>query len=226
MLPHVGCVRIETAHDRVIVVEEITLPRGDWQSGDVDVFVAFGAPGTPVAFDARLVPSAAGDAPAPADDEGEAVGAEPSVRREGGAQVLVGPPRMAGMLVRVKEAQLRRTFARGETTTLRLRSLLPPPAAAPDGARDVVVRVGTAEGAPLTIERIELRPLEARGRTIRAEASLCGAEADVWPLTIDVATGAGRPTATRSTSTKATIAPELAVRHASDDLCIRWWAGR
>jgi hypothetical protein len=223
MLPRVGCVRVEAAHDRVIVTEEITLPRGDWQSGGVDVFVAFGAPGTPVAFDAHLVPPGGGDAAAPADEEGEAVSAEPAVRRDGAAQVLVGPPRMAGMLVRVKEAQLRRAFARGDATTLRLRSLLLPPATAQDGARDVVVRVGTAEGAPLTIERIELRPLDARGRTIRAEASLCGAEADAWPLTVNVATTGRRPGAPPPASPKPTIAPELAVRHASDDLCIRWW---
>jgi hypothetical protein len=218
MLPRIAEVIVEVAHDRVVVVEDVALPRGDWESGGIDLFVAFGAPGTPGAFDARLVSSG------PGADEGEQIAAESAVRRDSSEQPLLGPPLMAGVAVRIKEAQLQRAYARGDAVTLRLRSLLDVPAAANDGARDVVVRLGADEGRPLTLTRVEVRSLETRTTIVRAQASLCGDEADPWPLSVAVA-GKGeapRPRVAGST----TIAPELAVRHPGDDLCVRWWTAR
>ena len=92
------------------------------------------------------------------------------------------------------------------------------PAADPStGARDVVVRLGAVGGLPLTLGRIQVASLEARPWVTRAEASLCGPDAITsWPLTVTL------PGAPR-VSSKPTIAPETAVRHATDDLCIRWW---
>jgi hypothetical protein len=53
----------------------------------------------------------------------------------------------------------------------------------------------------------------------RAEARLCGPDADGNPLAIAVVPKPASPTLTPIPP----IAPVLAVRHPSDDLCIRFW---
>jgi len=37
--------RVELSKDKLLVVSEVNLPRGDWTSEALDFFVAFGAPG-------------------------------------------------------------------------------------------------------------------------------------------------------------------------------------
>src|SRR5580693_3798520 len=54
MLPSVARVRVEAACDRLLVMEDVNLPRGDWVSGGLDLYVAFGAPGVPIAMDAQI----------------------------------------------------------------------------------------------------------------------------------------------------------------------------
>jgi hypothetical protein len=126
---------------------------------------------------------------------------------------------MAGVVAHVKEAQLRRVYAAGDSAILRIRSLLVAPAADATGARDVVVRLGVAGGLPLTLGRIQVASLEPQPWITRAEATLCGPEASTWPLTVTLlGKGPGSARTLRST-----LAPEAALRHASDDLCIRWW---
>jgi hypothetical protein len=95
--------------------------------------------------------------------------------------------------------------------------LVAPPADA-TGARDIVVRLGVAEGLPLTLGRIQVSPLEASSRITRAEATLCGPDAAAVPLTVSLP---GRPAAVPRSPT---LAAEAVQRHPSDDLCIRWWA--
>jgi len=111
MLPSVARVRVEAARDRVVVLEEVNLPRGDWESGGLDLFVAFGAPGTPVALDARLAAIPVGSLEARAEDAGEALPVETAVRQLPSMQLLLGRPTMAGAVVHVKDAQLRRAYA-------------------------------------------------------------------------------------------------------------------
>jgi len=143
MLPRVGRVRIEPARDRVVVVEDVTLPRGDWTSGPLDLFAAFGAPG-PIAVDARLVTPATGGSDAHPEEVGEAVALEPAPHRTAGAALLLGKPQMSGVVAHLKEGQLRHVYAAGEVAILRLRSLIAAPAPDATGARDVVVRLGAA----------------------------------------------------------------------------------
>jgi hypothetical protein len=124
---------------------------------------------------------------------------------------------MAGFVVRAKDAQLRRAYASGDAAILRIRSLLTPPPSGAAGARDVVVRLGAVAGQPLALEKVQLVALDPRSTVTRAEATLCGPEADALPLAIG---GSPRPGDAPSWKT---IAPVTAVRHASDDLCVRWW---
>jgi hypothetical protein len=220
MLPTIARVRVEAARDHVVVVEDVTLPRGGWQSGGLDLFAAFGAPGTPIAVDARLAPVPSG-APEPRPDEpGEPVQVEPVIRHTPASQPLLGRPAMAGVVLHVKDAQLHHAYGQSDTVMLRVRSLLAPPASDAGGGRDVVVRLGFAAGQPLAVERIQVVSVEAKPWITRAEATLCGPEADPWPLSVALSP---RP-AEAAPATTRTIAPAMAVRHASDDLCVRWWA--
>jgi hypothetical protein len=220
MLPGIARVRVEAARDHVVVLEEVSLPRGDWQAGGLDLYVAFGAPGTPSAVDARLVPVPTGATEARADDVGEPVAVEPVVRHTPGSQPLLGRPSMAGVVLHVKGTQLVHAYGLGDVAALRVRSLLPAPAAEAGGVRDVVVRLGIAGGAPLTLGKVQVVSLEPTAWITRAEATLCGPEADPWPLSLTLSPKPADPPPFASP----TIAPSMAVRHASDDLCIRWWA--
>ncbi len=220
MLPSVSRVRVEAARDRVVVLEEIALPRGDWTSGGLDLYAAFGAPGTPLAVDARLVPVPAGQSESRLEDAGEAVTVELAVRHLPSANLLLGRPNMAGFVVRVKDAALRAAFASGDVAALRIRSLLAPPAADAKGARDVIVRLGIDGGLPLTLSKVQVVSAEPQPWITRAEATLCGPDADPLPLTVSLSPKpAGAPA-----GSPPTVAPALATRHGSDDLCVRWWA--
>jgi hypothetical protein len=220
MLPSVARVRVEAARDRVLLLEEVTLPRGDWQSGGLDLFVAFGSPGTPIAVDARLVPVPSGAQEPKPEETGEPVTVEPVLRHTPSSQPLLGRPTMAGVVLHVKDAQLRHGYAVGDAVALRVRSLLSSPAADATGVHDVVVRLGFAAGQPLGLEKVQVVSVEPKPWITRAEASLCGPEADPWPLAVTLAP---RPTEPTGVTLRA-ISPAMAVRHASDDLCVRWWA--
>jgi hypothetical protein len=221
MLPTIARVRVEVGRDRVLQFEEVSLPKGDWHGGGLDLYVSFGAPGTPEAVDARLVGVPAGAAESRWEDAGDPVTVDQAMRQGVGAQLLLGRPAMAGMVVRVKDADLRRVYASSDAAALRLRSLLAPPASDAQGARDVVVRLGIETGTPLALGRIQVVSVDPTIPIARAEAHLCGPEADSWPLAVSVLP---HPTPDpRPQSPPFPIAPVMAVRHASDDLCIRWW---
>jgi len=212
MLPRVSRVRVEASRDRAVVLEDVQFPRGDWESGGLDLYVAFGAPGAPIAIDAHI------GGPDANAEGGESVSVERAPRRTSGAQSLLGKQQMAGVVLHVKEPQLRRLYAAGDLAVLRIRSLLMAPSPA-DGVRDVVVRLGAPGGVPLTVGKIEVVSLEPKPWITRVEANLCGPEAATFPLTVSLVDKGARP-APRA----ATIAPDMATRHPGDDLCVRWWA--
>jgi len=223
MLPSVGRVRVEAARDHVVVVEDVNLPRGDWVSGPLDLYIAFGAPGTPLAVDAHLLPASGASSEPRADENGEALAIETAARRTPGTQALLGKSQMAGIVVHVKESQLRREYALGGVAVLRVRSLLPAPGVDADGAHDVIVRLGVSGGVPLTLGRIQMMSRETQPAITRVEAALCGPEATPWPLSVSLLAPAGKGADPAAPRQPPTIAPEMAVRHATDDLCVRWW---
>jgi hypothetical protein len=221
MLPRLARVRIEAARDRVVVVEDVNLPRGDWQNGDLSFYASFGAPGTPVAVEAHLVPVPAGAPEARIEDAGEPVSVETAAHKGPGVQTLLGKPQMAGIVIRVNDAALRRALAASDVAALRVRTLLRPPAVDVAGARSLVVRLGAANGLPLTLGRIALVSMEPDRWVTRVESHLCGPDAETWPLSTALVTRGP----TRGLERQAlAIAPETAVRHATDDLCVRWWS--
>jgi hypothetical protein len=221
MLPSVARVRVEAARDHVVLTEEVDLPRGDWTTGGLELYVAFGAPGTPTAIDARLVAAPAGALEVRPEDAGDAVTLDPAIRRTVSSQMLLGRPTMAGVVVHVKDADLRRAYATSDLAALRIRSLLVPPAVDAAGARGIVVRLGVGGGLPLTLSHVQVVSAEPQPWITKADATLCGPEADDWPLSVALSPKPADPPPVQG---RPPLAPVAALRHASDDLCIRWWA--
>ncbi len=220
MLPSVARARLEVAHDHVVVIEDIDLPRGGWQAGDLDFYVAFGAPGAPSAFDARLLAVPDGALEPTPSEPGQRVMFEHASHRPPTARELLGASQMAGVVVHVPEASFRRAVARGGMAVLRLRSLLALPDEDARTGHEVVVRLGAWQGTPLALGNVQVASIEKSPRITGAAAHLCGADADPWPLAVAVVP---RPWPPPAPTTPSPIAPVLAVRHTTDDLCVRFW---
>jgi hypothetical protein len=228
MLPSIPRVKVDVLKTQLVVVEEVNLPRGEWKNDSLDFYVAFGAPGAPRAIDARLVAVADG-ALEPEDDEaGEALVVERTPHRPSSAHPLLGKDSMAGVVVHVKREALAKALGPGNMAALRVRTALDLPEEDSLGARGVVVRLGASRGTPLTLGRLTVAAKAGAPAPVRAEAHLCGVEADATPLAIAIVPRPASPplplaNALPPQPSPPTIAPVLAVRHASDDLCIRFW---
>jgi hypothetical protein len=219
-LPVIARIRAEVAHDRAVVTHDLVVPRGEYTSRDLDLFVAFGAPGAPKAFDARIFPASAGSEEPVPDDAGDAVPTERAPHRPVSAELLLGRPNQAGAVLHLREASLQRAFAPGDTAIVRVRSLHDLPEEDSRGARELVVRLGDPGDQPVALERIELVSLEPRPWIQRAEVRLCGPDADAHPLSLLVNPRPPGP------ADRSLVSPVLALRHASDDLCLTFWSGR
>jgi hypothetical protein len=219
-LPSVPRVRIEVAEEHVVALEDVALPRGDWRSGDLDMYVSFGSPGAPVAFDARLHAAPDGGLEAAEGDPGEPVPVDRAPRRPASAHLLLGRAQMAGAVLHVKEAAFRRATDPGGMAILRVRTLLPLPPVDAQAGREIVVRLGIPGGPPLTLGRLQIVALDAKAKIARADAHLCGAESDPYPLAIAITP---KPSSAGPPPAKGPVAPVLSVRHASDDLCVRFY---
>lgn len=219
ILPSVARVKVTSLGKAISVVEEVNLPRGGWKGEALRFHVAFGAPG-PRAIDARLVAVGDGELEADEDDAGEALTIERVPRRPPDAHPLLGRETMAGIVVDVPKGALATAFARGNMASLRIRSLVDATGPDASGATSVVVRLGASRGTPLTLGRIVAAAAPPSSPLARVEAKLCGPDADPHPLAVG---GSPRPPRIEGPST---IAPVLAVRRATDDLCVRMWPAR
>jgi hypothetical protein len=215
ILPSVARVKVTSHGDAIAVVEEVNLPRGEWKGMPLSFHVAFGAPG-PRAIDAHLVAVPDGALEPEDVDPGEPLAVERVPRRPPGAYGLLGRETMAGIVVHLRPDAFTRALARGNMAALRVRSLFDAPDPDPAAAASVVVRLGASRGTPLTLGRIVVDAAPPAAPPARVEARLCGPEADPQPLAV-------RAPSTSGGRREPGIAPVLAVRHASDDLCIRLW---
>ena len=221
--PTFPLIRIEAAHDHLLILEDISLGRGEWTGGDLDLFVAFGAPGLPRAIDARLYAEIHGTettraaTPMPF----EPVRVERAYRRPPNARLLLGSSGMAGAVLHVRDAAFRHATQASGFARIRDRTLLDPPTKDARTGREVVIRLGSHQGEPDALSALEIASDEAKPWVTRAEAHLCGPSADPHPLDIRLddagSARSGEP------SSFLVIAPVLSVRHATDDLCVRFW---
>jgi hypothetical protein len=221
LLPSIPRVKVDVLKGQLVVVEEVNLPRGEWKGEGLDFYVAFGAPGAPRAIDARLVAVGDGALEPEDDDAGEPLVVDRAPRRPSSAHPLIGRETMAGVVVHVKREALTRALEPGNMAALRVRTALDLPEEDSLGARGVVVRLGSSRGTPLTLGRITLSAKAGAPNPSRAEARLCGPDADANPLAVTLQPKPALPVAPAPATPP--IAPVLAVRHASDDLCIRFW---
>ncbi len=218
--PTIPLVRLEIARRHVIVIEDVVLRRGVWSSGDLDLFVAFGAPGVPEAFDATLQ-AASDDGVADGTAVVDKVTVVRALRRPPGSRELLGPPSMAGAVLHLRGAMLTRAFERSGAARLRVRTLLVAPPADSHEGHEVLVRLGSHLGEPDALGTLEIASREPGLGITAARAELCGPDADRYPLAV---TGYERSYAPADTPrSPAPTAPVLSVRHATDDLCIRYW---
>jgi len=223
MLPSIPRVKIDILKTQLVVVEEVNLPHGEWKNEALDFYVAFGAPGTPRAVDARLVAVADGALEPEDEDAGEALAVERVPHRPSSAYPLLGRDSMAGIVVHVKRDSMTKALAPGNMAALRVRTALDLPEEDSGGARGVVVRLGASRGTPLTLGRLTVSAKAGAPGPARAEAHLCGSEADPTPLAIAILPRPSSPQLAPAPPSPPPIAPVLAVRHASDDVCIRFW---
>jgi hypothetical protein len=214
ILPSIARVRIASLGGTAVsVTTEISLPRGDWKGEALKFHVAYGVP-APRAIDAHLVPVGDGSLEPEDDEAGESLVVEHAPRRSGGAHLLLGPREaLAGVLVNLPPNVMTKALARGNMASLRIRSVVD--ATAPDamGASSLLVRLGATKASmPLTLGRIvAAAPIQ------RVDARLCGPDADPHALAVG-----GIPKAPAAAEAPP-IAPVLAVRHPTDDLCLRIW---
>jgi hypothetical protein len=206
-LPSIARVKVAVTKDRVVVTHSITLPRGDWKSGDLDLYVAHGAPGAPLALDAKLFKVDDGDLESREVEGGESVSS---------AHALLGRSKMAGVVVHLKDAAFRAATEQG-MAELRVRALYTLPPEDAENGREVRVRLGTPGGTPLTLGRVQVTATDREAPVSRAEARLCGPDADTKLLALTLTPKPQKPVA----PSEPPIAPVLSVRHATDDLCIR-----
>lgn len=218
ILPSIARVRVTSHGNAIAVVEEVNLPRGEWRGEALRFHVAFGAPG-PRAIDAHLVGLGDGELEPPDDDSGEVLAIERVPRRPPSAHPLLGRETMAGVVVSVPADVLTKAFARGNMASLRIRSLVDATEPDASGASSVLVRLGASRGTPLTLGRITATAAAPAAPLVRAEAKLCGPEADPHPLAVGITPRPPRGDREQEVA----IAPVLAVRHATDDLCVRLW---
>ncbi len=210
MLPSIARVKVTAHPNMTVVVTEVNLPRGEWKGEPLDLHVAFGAPGPPRAVDVHLVPVGDGELEPDDDVTGETVLFDRVPRRPPTAHPLLGRDAMAGIVLHVKPESMQKALAPGNMAALRIRM-----AVEGSDADGVVVRLGASRGTPLTLGRILVLAGGGAPAITRAEARLCGPDADDHPLAVSPKT--------TPASGEAPIAPVLAVRHVSDDLCVRFW---
>ena len=211
MLPSIGRVKVTLAKPQVVITEDILLPRGEWKGENLDFWVAFGAPGPPRAIDAHLLPVADGALEPSDTDLGDVLATDREPQRPVSAHPLLGKDKMAGVVVHVKKDAFTKALAPGNMAALRLRIALDLPSDDPSAQKSLVVRLGSSRGTPLTLGRIVF----GIPKLTKAEAHLCGPEADPHPLAFSPKLEATDPR----------IAPVLATRHASDDLCLKFAFG-
>ncbi len=213
-LPVIARVQVDVSKDRVVVVHEVVMARGEWSGGDVDLWVSFG-PTMPRAFDAHLLAVRPGATTPDAADMGEPIASDHAAHRPARAHALLGRGAMAGTVLHVREPAFRRAVAASGVLAVRIREVLAPPAADAQNAREIVVRLGMESGPALTLRHIVLSSSEPEGFVTSASAQLCGPNADTYILGFQSAPHGAR-------LTPFSIDPSSATRHATDDLCVRY----
>jgi hypothetical protein len=216
-LPSIARVRVAVGADDIVVTHEVNLPRGDYRSGNLRFFIAFGAPGIPRAIETTLVPVADGALEPEPHATGVPLDYERAIRALASDYALLGPEQMAGIVIKVSESAFKSATTSGLMATLRVRTQLAKPPADDSGARSLVIRLGAVKDqGPLTLLRVDVNATKAPAA---ASATLCDADNNGPSLSVITSPPPTSPAPDNR------IAPVLAVRNARDNLCVRWVEG-
>jgi hypothetical protein len=205
-------VRFDVRAGRVLVTTDVMLPAGREPFGDLDVHVSYGGPGVPLGIDAQLLETPRGFLSPPTESAGTRLSQQGSFHSPSHAAFTLGRADMAGMLVHIPASVLVDKLKPSGQATLRVREVRDLPHPLADGTRELLARLGSHRGRPFVLGMVELA---TDGLMARAEAHFCSAQAPRPNLF--VAGSAGAPTG---------VAPPLASRSPSDDLCLRFGAAR
>lgn len=210
-LGRVGIARviIEARRDRVRTTTVLTLPALPRAAQRLTLFASYGAPGPPLALDARLAATPPGYLCAPDSVRGDPLPVRFSPTAPADAAVILGTRRMAGSVIEIGRAPLVRALAPAGSATLRVETVraMPPPAA--DGSRELLVRLGTEDGRPLVLGSVQVRGAHVTKKSAR----LCDRKGADVPLVVLPVTG----------HDASLTPPPLAERTPRDALCVRLW---
>ena len=191
--------------DAALVTTDLLLARAGWDGAAFDVHVAYGAPGLPIAFEARVLSLPPASFLAPLDEGGELLSSAHDVSAPSQVAVTLGRRAQAGQTVHVDEAALGRAFVSGDRAFLRLRAVHRFVGTLRE-ARSVLVRLETPALGVLPLSLVTVRGEEA-------SAGLCRGDGSIVPLRIALADG----------RVSAGDAPAiLARRGLGEDLCVGW----
>lgn len=205
-------VRVEARRDRVRVTTDVVVWSSARRPPALSVYAAYGAPGPPLAADAQLLAVPRGYLDAPDGSSGQPLPLHFSATAPRSSELVLGSPRMAGSTITVGTAPMAATLAPSGAACLRLSTVRPMPPPGPNGAREIVVRLGTRAGAPLVLDEVEV----TGEHVARRDVELCeGAHAPDRSL---------EATPVRH-GERSGVTPALARRTASDALCVRLWLG-
>jgi hypothetical protein len=219
-LPSISRVHIQVGKDRVLVVTDVRLPRGDYKSGSLALYAAMSAAGYPLAMDAKLFAAADGELDLPLEPErrnlGEALHIDLAPKAPVSANALLGSTMMRGAVVRIAEDAFKKALAPGNMAVLQVRALQAMPELDAAGARSLVLPLGQVAGQPLSLARVDVVGIE--GVVVRsAFAQLCSPTSPARPLFLS-----NREGLLRDASEYEAVTPVLATRQPDDALCIRW----
>lgn len=207
-LSHVDVLATE---DAVLATTDLAIARGGWDGAAFDFFVAYGAPGLPAAFEARVLPAPADGVLPLQAAAGEALSASQAYEAPTHAAFSLGRALALGQTVHVDGAVLARAFAAGNTDRAFLR------------VRAVHRFLGASRFVPSCLVRLDtprlgILPLGAvtvrndaekgPGLGVSTSAKLCRVDGTMVPLRI----AQGAPDVGQ--------APFLTQRHAGEDLCV------
>jgi hypothetical protein len=209
-LEHLAIARVDVLFRRnaALVTTDLTFTRGaSYRGGDLSAYVAYGAPGLPKAFDARLLPVERGRFSPREGDGGEALSAAHATHAPDGIALALGGTVRAGQALRLPAAALGRAFEPSGLAALRVRAVH---ALRSDADRaSLVIRLAGPPGSPpYPLGEVSLR---GEGVSLRSpSASLCRpASPDVALVPVGAAPSPGA------------FAPPRAPRSAADELCVR-----
>jgi hypothetical protein len=205
-------VDVLASEDAALVTTDLLLARGAWNGAGFDVYVAYGAPGLPEAFEARVLPLPTWGVLPLQTAVGDVLATAHAHEAPSHAAFSLGRARVAGQLVHVGEEALKKAFGDGDRAFVRLRAvyrfvgttrLVP----------SVLVRLDTPRLGPLPLGAVTIRTEggSALGNGAATVAALCGLEKASVPMRI-----AQSP----EESATGLVAPSLVKRTAGDDLCI------